>query len=474
MRKTLSKLLPLLTLASLIFTGAGCLGGGTTAQIKPVTLTYWRTEDDPAALNEAISAYQKLHSNVSVNVTRLRSEDYERTLLEALAQNRGPDVFTIPNTWIGGWKTKLQPMPKETTIPTRIAQDGKVVVVNQKSPTLSLIDFNNRFIEGVTRELTTQVVEKQGAAPVTRILALPLSGDTLGLYYNRDIFRRANIENPPKTWRDVQEYAVKLTVFEPLPAGSSAIATPQVIKQSGVAIGLGRNVNHHVDILSALMLQNGAQLADDYGYATFHLARRNSDDEFPPGVEALTFYDSFSIENSQNYSWNALQPNSLDAFITGKTAMYFGFPAEAAVIRERAPGLDFDVAPLPQVDLGSPANILHYPVEVVSRKSANVDVAWDFVQFVAAQPDVVRTFLTATKRPTALRSLIAEQLTDADVGPFAGQVLTAKSWYRGADYGKVEAAFTAMIETRPTFEQPSLLPIMSAGANAVNETMLFQ
>jgi hypothetical protein len=39
-----------------------------------------------------------------------------------------------------------------------------------------------------------------------------------------------------------------------------------------------------------------------------------------------------------------------------------------------------------------------------------------------------------------LRSLINTQLNDEDMGPFAEQVLTAESWYRGRDVDAMEKA----------------------------------
>lgn len=475
MRNSLKFLAPL-TIASLLLTGAGCLT--QPPQIKPVTLEYWRIEDSETALAETIAAYQKLHPNVTINVRKMRTEDYERTLREAFASNRAPDLFSIPNTWLGAWRPNILPMPTKTTIVTPTVRDGKVVNANVETPAMSLVNFNTMFVEGISRSLTGPVFEGGSVTPVTRILGLPFSADTLGLYYNRDILRRANIEKPPTTWREVQEQAVKLTVYEALEPDETGSTFGQVqrIRQSGAALGLASNVNHYTDILATIMGQNGANLADENGSIQFSLAGADRQAAILPGAEALQFYQSFAIPGSQNFAWDANQPNSLDAFIAGTSAFYFGFPYEAAVIRERAPRLDFGIGPMPQVDPSRPFSVLHHPVEVVSRTAADPanpekdDIAWDFLQF-AAQPDNVRPFLTATKRPTALRVLIDGQLSDAEVAPFAGQVLNARGWYKGVRYDKVEAAFQTMIETYPTFERPDYQPIVAAGAAAVAQTM---
>jgi len=112
--------------------------------------------------------------------------------------------------------------------------------------------------------------------------------------------------------------------------------------------------------------------------------------------------------------------------------------------------LNFSVAPMPQISreasgIGA-VNVANYWVEVVSSKSKNNDIAWNFVQHMAANPEIASIYLNKTKKPTALRELIDGQLDDMEINPFASQVLTAKSWYRGKDSGAMEQIFSEMID----------------------------
>jgi hypothetical protein len=43
-------------------------------------------------------------------------------------------------------------------------------------------------------------------------------------------------------------------------------------------------------------------------------------------------------------------PNSLDYFLSGRLATYFGFVSEAPRIRFKNPNLNFDVAEIPSVE----------------------------------------------------------------------------------------------------------------------------
>ena len=462
MRKSILFLL----LLPLILIGAGCnLFGPPAVQMKPVTLEYWRTEDDPESLAELITAYQKTHPNVEIVYKKMPVKDYETALLTALAEDRGPDLFSIPNVWLRGWQSKILPLPKETTIPTMVVnQQKQIVAENKKSATLSMIDLRNTYVELVTKDVVLKAPPaKPGAKPVDTIYALPLSLDTLALYYNKQLLKNAGIENPPTTWSELLDQATILTVKDDKGG----------FKQSGVALGLSENVMNFFDIMSALMMQNGAPMADEAsGAATFNEWPRSGRENrsYPPSVEALLFYDSFAMEGSPNYTWNAEMPDSLDAFVTGRTAFYFGYPVDVREIKDRAPKLDLGLAPLPQVDPEKIYNIARYPVEVVSKKTKHPNEAWDFIQFIS-QPDKVSSFLFVTKRPTATRSLIREQQANPDIAVFANQILTARSWYKGADYPEAEQAFATMIDSKPTALRPDLNYAVGQAASEVNATL---
>ncbi|MFH1173452.1 MAG: hypothetical protein V1692_02895, partial [bacterium] len=75
----------------------------------------------------------------------------------------------------------------------------------------------------------------------------------------------------------------------------------------------------------------------------------------------------------------------------------------------------------------------------------NGDASWDFIQF-ATKAENVAKHLAKAKKPTALRSLVSTQLEDMELGTFASQVLTAKSWSRGTDASAAEQIFSDMAE----------------------------
>ena len=132
--------------------------------------------------------------------------------------------------------------------------------------------------------------------------------------------------------------------------------------------------------------------------------------------------------------------------------------------------MNFAIAPLPQIEgnLGN-INFANYWVEAVSNKSKYINEAWDFIQF-AAKADQAKLYLAKTKKPTALRSLVNEQIEDEDVSVFASQVLTARSWYHGEDANAAELIMGEMIDSTVAGEG-KIEEIINLGARRVQQTM---
>ena len=81
------------------------------------------------------------------------------------------------------------------------------------------------------------------------------------------------------------------------------------------------------------------------------------------------------------------------------------------------------------------------------------------------------SYLDKTKRPTALRSLVDGQKNNNEIGVFAGEVLTAKSWYTGKNETAAEDAFKEMIDTVIGNPNVKLKDVIDNGAAKVQQTV---
>jgi len=446
----------------LLTSGFGCklADKETKEAMEPITLEYWRVWDGPDAFSEIIANYKQLHPFITINYRKLRYSEYEKELLEALAEDRGPDILSIHNTWIKKYENKLTPVPAAITMAYPVTKGSiKKEVVNElrTAKSLTLRELQNNFVDTVYDDVVLKNKSGQDA-----IYALPLSVDTLVMYYNRDLLNNAGIAQPPAFWnKEFQQMVKKLTKQD----------TRGEIIQSGVALGGSDNIERASDILAVLMMQNGAQMVDDNNNIVFdQIPVALKGQNYNPGLDALRFYTDFSNPAKEVYSWNSDLDNSLEMFIAGKLALMFGYAYHLPTIKARAPKLNFGIDKLPQIeDNYNGINFANYWVEAVSNKSKNVNEAWDFIQF-ATKAEQAKLYLTKTKKPTALRSLINEQLEDDDINIFAGQILTADSWYRGDDSNAAELIINDMIDSVVT-GQDEIEEIINLAARRVQQTI---
>jgi len=107
------KLFVLFLLFTFVLTSAfGCKNASQApaTATKTVTITYWRVFDDQDAFADIMSSYQKLHPNVNFEYKKFRYDEYEKELLNALAEDRGPDIFSINNAWLPQYMDKVAPV----------------------------------------------------------------------------------------------------------------------------------------------------------------------------------------------------------------------------------------------------------------------------------------------------------------------------------------------------------------------------
>jgi multiple sugar transport system substrate-binding protein len=345
-------------------------------------------------------------------------------------------------------------MPAEITM-SYLVETGtikKEIVPQLKTlPSLTVRELKTNFADVVAGD----VIFEDG-----QIYGLPLSIDTLALYYNRDLFNSAGITEAPKYWnKEFQQDVKKLTKQDP----------KKGIIQSGVAMGTANNVERYSDILTTLMMQNGAVMTIG-PRVTFHSVPETIKTGYNPGLEALRFYSDFANPLKEVYSWNKDLPNSLQAFTSGNLAMFFGYSYHLEQIKALAPTLNFGIAKLPQIE-GNPlsVNYANYWVNSVSKKSKHPAEAWDFIQFMTKEENA-KIYLEKTKKPTALKSLITSQQGSEDLGVFAEQILSAKSWYKGKSVNDAERAIKEMIEM-VLIAPDRLGDIISEGAAKVQQTI---
>ena len=402
--KTLPKLRLFSAALAVLLVSAGCNSGGSSA--KTVTLNVWGVFETSDNMAPFIQAYQQAHPNVRISYTEKNVATYEQDLINALASGNGPDVYEIHNDWLPSYQDKLVAAP---------------------SSIIALKDYQTAFLDVVKNDFVTS----DG-----KIFAMPLTVDSLGLYYNKDILGAAGIATPPKTWNDLQADVKAVTKLNH--AGT--------FTQSGVAMGTTSNIGSATDIMYELLLQNSpAYYTSDFSRSTLDQATQTSGGQVFPAVKALNFYTSFSNPASDVYTWNQNSNYSIDAFANGQLAFLYGYSFTRDTILQKAPNLNFDVTAVPQPDGNIiPVNFANYWGFGVSKQSQNPNYGWDFIKSMATKSSLT-SYYQRHNLPSSRRDIIASQISDPVIGTFALADLTAKSFYK-KDADKIDAIISKMID----------------------------
>ena len=366
-------------------------------QVK-TTLAMWGIYDDQSAWNSALQNFKTIYPNVTISYRQFTDpKDYYSTLLNALASGTGPDIFMIRNTDAAKYMNKLAPAP---------ATSFSLLQMKQLFPLTVAQDF---YVQGNT-------------------WGLPVSIDTLALFYNRNLFDQAGLPLPGtwQSWEDFVGAVPKLTQKD----------AQGTITQAGAAIGGDNNtIPTASDLLGLLMLQNGSHIGTP-GAPSF---------TGDLGLQALNFYTKFSDPSSSDYTWNDSMQNARDLFGQGKVAILFDYASSIPQIKARNAYLNFEIAPIPQPkNTATPVALSDYWGMVVSRQSQHQTIAWDFIVQTATNGTVENAYVQATQKPPALNSLLYQYQNDPILSVFAKQALIARSWTE-PDKDASRAVFSDMI-----------------------------
>lgn len=387
--------LVVIALIFVLFTYTRPKGGG----VVEIKLAVWGA-DNKVIFEKLADDYKKIQPGATITYTQIDEVNYEPRLLNALAAGTGPDIFEIMSHGLPKQKDKLTPAP-----PLQF----------------DIVKLRALFPQAVEQDFVS--------ASGSQIYALPLYLDTLALLYNRDFFDTASIVSPPKTWDEFLSAVKKLRT----------VNSAGAITRAAAAIGGSeKTVDNAADLLELLMLQNGARMTDPAGtQATFNSAaafNSAAGGSANPGLDAFKFYLQFANAASPYYTWNDSQAGSLDSFVSGKVAMIFGYAKDIGNVKTRSPFLNFAVAPMPQPKGANVSvNFPKYAGLAVSKRTQAPGWAWDFIVFATTNSDEAAAYAKSSGRPPALRDLVASYLNDPDLGVFASQTLSARSWHEADD-----------------------------------------
>ncbi|MFA5792888.1 MAG: extracellular solute-binding protein [Candidatus Gracilibacteria bacterium] len=410
MKRTISFFLLFSVLLTGLLTGCSTKTAQTTNQTgEQITLTFYGLFDNSEIYEPFIQSYETANPNVTILYKKFTdSTAYLDLIINELAEGEGPDIFMMHNDWFPKHYKKLTPAP-DTIVNTEV--------------------FRSAFVDVTSDDLI--IPDETGTE---KVWGLPLYIDTLALFYNDDHFEEALPSQgaPSVTWEGIKNDVSLLNRED---------QSFERFERSGIAMGRSDNILRAFDIFMALLLQYKVDLYD----GTLTEVVFDSD---PNMLSALNLYTSFALPSQKNYSWNKYLADAnsgekeLVTFAKGKLSMLLGYSFtyediinEINTLKAKGEGtIDINSVKIqeipqvydPQSSTETRKTYANYFVPVVSRTSKNQEEAWKFLASMVTEGNL-RTYNQLTHRPSALRSLIKEQMQDPVYGVFATQVGYAHS-----------------------------------------------
>ena len=385
---------------------------------EKIELQVWNLYDDISVFKGQIQEYQSKNPHVKIKYRSFNNiKEYEKVLINSMAEGEGPDIFAIKNTWVNKHQKKMTPFP-----------------IGKTSYPLNADIFQETYFYVASQDLVRN----------DEIYAIPLFIDSLALYYNKQIFRDnvPRTDKPAETWDEIQKQVSQIT------KENNSI---QRFVVSGGALGRADNILSGIDIFSALLLQNNLQMfSETTGKAIFSRQQGVVEDTrkaYFPFTEGLKFYTSFGKSNFKNYSWNTTMTSfsqelqEIHPFLQNKVAMIFGYSdlyEKLIDIRKEMKttgkptikASDIGIIAFPQViafsETGKRDALARYFPLSVSRSSDHSDYAWDFIQFLSSKESLT-DYYEKTKKPSSRKDMVDDQMTEPIYGVFARQASYAKS-----------------------------------------------
>lgn len=292
--------------------------------------------------DKMVAAFNATHPTIHVTQLNVPVADGDAKFLSSVAAGDPPDVFTDWNPVLGGY-----------------AQDGAIQSMNK---------FLTGKYAGLKKWLYPAALE--GGVYKSELMALPMSMNSLALYYNKNILKSAGISSPPKTLAQLTADSAKTWKFSggrldqigfyPL---TSAVDAP--FQQWTSVFGAGTG------------FVNGK----------YNLA---GDPRDVAMVKWLATYDKYPYSDVEglNASFGTVNGGSTDAFSMGKQAFYLVGAWEGALyIPADNPSLvgHFGVEAFPTVPGGptTPSTWVNGNYNVIPKGAKNPAAAWTFITWLA-------------------------------------------------------------------------------------------
>jgi len=348
---------------------------------EKVTIEYWQYEYPAKVtlIDELIKEFQAQNPTITVKQTNFPYDQYNEKVATLVPAGKGPDVINLYYGWLPKYVSSgfLQPLPEAAFPAAQIESDYYPLV-------------NAAKIDG-------------------SYWAIPTAVRTLALFYNKDLFAKANIAQPPATWEELVEDAKKLTEKD----GKGQFVVEGFAWEPGAQL-------HHWYRDGLLPQAGGQDLSDD--------RRRILWADTPAGLEAFQYLIDFAVKHKVGTT--GVFTDDATAFKTGHAAINIDGSFRLGSLKKDAPDLQYGIAPLPAYKNKSAPSSFWANAIPKNVSGAKLEAATKFLQFLTSK-EVQEKWVEQVGELPAQRAVATQDkyLNDEKLGPFISQLDNSKAHF---------------------------------------------
>ncbi|ANY70971.1 ABC transporter substrate-binding protein [Paenibacillus sp. BIHB 4019] len=321
----------------------GSSGGGAVAsKTKLLFWTFGRADLD--FVKSRIEEFNKTNKdNIDVELVSM-SENFKQSFEMAVASKQAPDIF-MPDT-------------------------------------ANFIDFAKKgYFEPLDEYMSPEMKQRYEPTKIEglnayegKIYSLPNAGFTIRLVYNKDIFDKVGIANPPATLKEMVEDAQKITEFG---------------KKDGI-YGFALNFKNP----NSAFERSGVRIAQAMGLGSHGYDFKQGKFDFNMYKDIVQAFKQIRDDGSMLPGVESLDIDPLRAqFAAGKIGMYISYAAEVGVYQSQFPTtIKWAAAPVPTVD-GTMAGAVGTNGGTswmeISSSSEKKEQAWKLFEFLQSDETMV-------------------------------------------------------------------------------------
>lgn len=331
-----------------------------------ITLAAWGNSSEQKRLKNVLKAFEEKYPSIQVNPNFIASQ-YMDVLKSRLIGGNAADVFYL-----------------DAFVAPQLIETGVLQPLDEFiKPSFHLEDFHDPMLKAF---------QKDG-----HIYGIPKDFSTLALFYNKELFAKAGLQEPPKTWDELREYSRIIT--EKTDAYGLGVA-PELARLYFIAESHGGEVvkNHLANFASPKVVAALKPLIEQ------HLQEKTSVSASEVGAE-----------------WGG------QMFGQQKVAMVIEGPWTIPFLKDTFPDVEYGVTEVPTIN-GNKGTMAYTVAYVMNKQSKHQEAAWKLISYLTGPEGMKKWTSQGIALPT--RASVAEELG------YAKDPLR-KAFVKGASYATV-------------------------------------